>query len=280
MGVKTAGIALGCTLAGLLLFPGTARADTVYLRNGSTIDGMVVGRKEGLVLLQIGNLGRMEIPEKDIEQIEKNARTGYVDPKRNVDKDKLEENLTGDRDKDSDKKGDTSGGKNPPVEKEEVPTLDPDTEEKVKAWVYDLTRQRSAHRVRAERRLTALGSPVVPHLLPVARHPADFTRIAVFRMFKKIGDDRVIDACLAALEDENRFVRKMAWESLRKLSGRRYFFPWNDDATDRQRTKAIQRWREWWEKEQERRAEEEKAQEAAEEGAPGKGYQAPKKKVS
>ncbi len=57
-------------------------ADTVYLKNGSAIDGTVLGTHEGVVILRIGNVGRIELPENEIENIEKNDRTGYVDPGR------------------------------------------------------------------------------------------------------------------------------------------------------------------------------------------------------
>ena len=155
------------------------------------------------------------------------------------------------------------------LESDETP-LDEKTEKRVKSWVYDLTRQKIAHRVRAERRLTALGSPVIPHVLPIVNHPSELTRIAAFRIFKnvaKVGDERVIVPCLEALDDEKRFVRKMAWETLRKVSKKRFRFPWDDDNTERQRVRASKRWEAWWEKEQKRRDAAAESEKAVREGA-------------
>lgn len=236
-------------------------ADTVFLKNGAAIDGIMVGKKAGVLLLQIGNLGRMEIPEKDIKHVEKNTRTGYVDPRRSTRKKKI-----GEQPVDDDPEGPERPGR---LESDETP-LDEETKKRVKSWVYDLTRQKIAHRVRAERRLTAIGSQVIPHVLPIANHPSELTRIAAFRIFKnvaKVGDARVIEPCLEALEDEKRFVRKMAWETLRKVSQKRFRFPWDDDNTERQRERGRKRWQGWWEKEQKRREAAAKSEKAAREGA-------------
>ena len=70
-----------------------AHADTVFLKNGAAIDGIMVGKKAGVLLLQIGNLGRIEIDEKEIKHVEKNPRTGYVDPRRNTSKKKMGEQM-------------------------------------------------------------------------------------------------------------------------------------------------------------------------------------------
>lgn len=247
-------LALVIVAAGLA---GDLRADTVYLLNGSTIDGMEVGRKDGFLLLQIGNLGRIEIPEKEIKSVEKNNRTGYIDPNRG-NKKKADDVGLDKRTKKPKAEDDTSS------DEKELEPLDAATEKKVKAWVYDLTRQRSAHRVRAERKLLKVGERVVPFLVPISRHPHDPTRVAVYRIIKTVGGDQAVDSCLTGLEDENRFVRKLAWESLKKVSGKRYRFAWDEDGTEKQRARDLAKWTEWWRKEQKRREAEAEAEEAAE----------------
>ncbi|MFQ5654603.1 MAG: HEAT repeat domain-containing protein [Planctomycetota bacterium] len=258
----------------LLLSQGGASGDTIYLRNGSSIDGVVLGTHEGYMILQIGNLGRMEIPQKEILTVEKNARTGYVDPERGT---RSGANPLDRKKEGKDKgKGDSSGVRRPgrdegDGEAQPLIRLDAELEKKIKAWIYDLTRQRSRDRVRAERRLTEIGSPVIPMLLPIAMHPSDSTRLAVFRIFKKKGDMQVVPACLDALQDQSRFVRKLAWETLRRLSGRRYPFPWDDSSTERQREDAGKRWHAWWEKAKKRIEKQKEAEAAAMEGKRGAG---------
>ena len=67
-----------------------------------------------------------------------------------------------------------------------------------------------------------------------------------------------------ALEDEERFVRKLAWEALKEASGRKYRFPWDNDTTERARKRATKRWQTWWEKEKKRQAAAEKLDRQAE----------------
>lgn len=59
----------------LLLFP-TLRGDTVFLKNGNWIDGIVRARNEKIVEIEIGRIGKVEIPLEDVHEIEKNKRTG------------------------------------------------------------------------------------------------------------------------------------------------------------------------------------------------------------
>jgi len=71
-----------------VLFPAsTAFADTVYLKNGEWIDGMVSLKTNTFVELQIGDIGKIELGLDEIHSIEKNSRTGgktvepYVEPR-------------------------------------------------------------------------------------------------------------------------------------------------------------------------------------------------------
>jgi hypothetical protein len=65
----------------------TVFGDTVYLKNGEWIDGMVSLKTNTFVELQIGDIGKIELALEEIHSIEKNSRTGgksvepYVEPK-------------------------------------------------------------------------------------------------------------------------------------------------------------------------------------------------------
>ncbi len=227
---------------GLCLIGGATavRADTIYLRNGSTIDGLVLGKHEGHVILQIGNLGKMEIPEKDVEAVEKNARTGPINPDRGERKKKDDDaNPVGEREKRHRDDGSES-------DEEEGGEIDPELEQEIQELVFDLTRQRATARTRAEKKLITMGKVVVPFVLPVATNPSELTRIAVFRILKKNPDVQACDASIAALGDEARFVRKLAWETLQEITGESWVFPWDDSATNRERDTATERWSGWW----------------------------------
>jgi hypothetical protein len=234
------------TLAAVILLAAgatAARGDTVYLRNGSTIDGVVLGKHEGHVILQIGNLGKMEIPEKDVLTIEKNARTGPINPERSekrVDKGNPVEQRQKKRD------GEQSGAGGEAGAEGEAEPIDPELEKEIQELVYDLTRDRATVRTRAEKRLTEIGEAVVPYVLPVATNPSELTRIAVFRILKQNPDLLAVDAALVGLEDSERFVRKLAWETLQEISGESWVYPWDDSATDSERQTAAAKWREWW----------------------------------
>jgi hypothetical protein len=229
-----------------LLGLAAVRADTVYLRNGSTIDGVVLGRHEGHVILQIGNLGKMEIPEKDVLTIEKNARTGPINPDRG-DKPKKKDEPNAIEQREKRKRHDGPAPEASPDEE-----IDPELEEEIQELVYDLTKDRATNRTRAEKRLTELGTVVIPYILPIATNPSELTRIAVFRILKENPDVRAVEAGIAALADENRFVRKLAWETLQEISGESYVFPWDDSSTQHERDTATLRWTEWWKAEKAR----------------------------
>ena len=125
-------------------------ADTVYLRNGSAIDGIQLGTHEGFLIVQIGNLGKIRIPEKQILSVEKNNRTGYVDPNKGKDKadqDIKQPTVPGLRD-DLEKKALRTSSREPGTSQTDTRELDPELVKQVKGWVYDLTRERSTHRAR------------------------------------------------------------------------------------------------------------------------------------
>ena len=52
------------------------RADTVYLKNGAYIDGIVTARSETLLTITIGQIGKLEVAMEDVIRVEKNSRTG------------------------------------------------------------------------------------------------------------------------------------------------------------------------------------------------------------
>jgi len=244
-------------VASLALLATPVDADTVTLNNGAAIDGIVTGRHEGFVILTIGNVGTMKIPEGEVKKIEKNPRTGYLDPNKGRKKvKKLPEPVK--VEKSSVEPGSKDDPEAKPEESAEVSrgeALDPAVAKVIKELAHDLTQQRSSKRTRAERRLGDFGDAAVPELVKLAQHPFDRTRIAVFRLLKKSKDSRVIDPALQGLNDEDKFVRKLAWDVLRNLSGRAFPFPW-DSESNAKRQKARKQWVKWAEKRQEQEASE------------------------
>ncbi|MEO2148753.1 MAG: hypothetical protein ABGY15_01060, partial [bacterium] len=58
------------------LLPTPLKGDTVLLVNGSRIDGLVLDQDQKRLVLQIGGLGTMQIPNSTVRSIEKNRRIG------------------------------------------------------------------------------------------------------------------------------------------------------------------------------------------------------------
>ena len=52
-----------------------ARSDTIYFKDGSSLDGKVVREKEAQVVLELPH-GHMTFPMRDVDRIEENAKTG------------------------------------------------------------------------------------------------------------------------------------------------------------------------------------------------------------
>lgn len=75
-------LTVGLVSAVLGSFAPALLGDTVYLTNGASIDGMVTGRHEGYIIVSVGNVGTMKISVDEVKTIEKNSRTGYLDPTR------------------------------------------------------------------------------------------------------------------------------------------------------------------------------------------------------
>ena len=101
-----------------------------------------------------------------------------------------------------------------------APTLIKATNEEVAMIQFlmaELGRQRTRHRVRAERKLIAIGSPALVFLEPLTRHPFELTRRGTQRVVRDINDPAGAPLSIEALTDEDHYVRKLAYESLRKL---------------------------------------------------------------
>lgn len=241
--------------------------DTVYLYNGTTIDGVIKARHEASIELEIGSLGRVFIDLEAIESIEKNDRDGTVQDSRL--------SLAGKRSdmggaggvENADDQGapagqGEAGGTNAPggtasdtvadappaaakryLKKEDV---EPKLRKTIQEYVTELTRHRRQVRVRAERRLLEIGEPAVPFLLDVVTHENHLVRMAALRIFKEVGNEAVIGAVINRLGDDNGYVRLTAVETLRQLTRQNFGFQHNGSAASRQ--KAIDAWRAWHEK--------------------------------
>ena len=253
------------------------RGDTVFLKNGALIDGVVKHRDDSGVVLQIGQIGQLDIATEDIFLIEKNRRVGgellksRLDSRTRVDllekeKDKLPASDSKDskdgargkgregdgddesRDPDADdalEDGENDGiVEDAPVLGEEEESIDPELKKRIGKLVKDLDRQKRRYRVRAERHLKAIGRPAVPFLVPLASSERDLTRVAVMRLFYSFGDDRVIEPSIEALVDVNEYVREYANRTLVRITGENFGF--HHRATPRRRELSQRKWKGWW----------------------------------
>ena len=136
------------------------------------------------------------------------------------------------------------------VDEEDIdakPAISPALEKEILRQVQELQRQRARNRVRAERRLKAIGKPALPYLLEEADHKSVNVRRAVFELIRRFGDDSAIDASIQALGDENDFIRDNAHRALRRITGENFGFRPMGAANSRRRSQAD--WKRWWKKE-------------------------------
>ena len=252
-----------------------ASADTVYLKNGAWIDGIVSTRSDVSIIVEVGENGKIEILTEDVYDIEKNSRTGGKESLHEIGR-KLDvpEGFKGpgsrradgndasrDGASDGDASGDDAGGDASDDESEDgrggakssrtAPIdsdIDPALRERIEQLVDDLQRQKPQFRVRAQRHLKAIGEPAIPFLLPLVDHESDLVRTAVFSVFQSAGDDRVIEASIDALGDTNEYVRDYAQRTLKRVTGED--FGYKPFASPRRRENAVEKWRKWWKKEQ------------------------------
>lgn len=253
--------------------------DTVYLKNGAWIDGLVVYPKEGFLQVQIGEQGKLEIPMEDVYEIEKNKR-GLEVRDRDTQRDSgaqpgsaREPSKGSQSSKDAKDSGDTSdpagaaedgggdevqGGteeKSPADDAEshaqesEEPGkgLDPELKETIQSLIEELQRNKPQSRVRAERHLKAIGEPALPFLLKLCDNDSELVRVAVFRLLSEFGDESTVDACIAGLLDSSEFVRGFAFKCLERVT--RESFGYQANAAPRRREQSHRKWVEWWKSE-------------------------------
>jgi len=257
------------------------RADTVFLKNGAYIDGIVTTRSEKSILISIGSIGKIEIETEIISHIEKNSRTGSRE-RVPVDSRELElpESLRSRQEEggadasQQDTENEASGSEDEESEgqavdeertsvkdDDEAEALDPKLREEIEQAIRDLERQKSKYRWRAERKLRSIGEPAVPFLLPLARSPSELTRTIVMRFFAEYADgsdDEIMEAILSGLDDDKPYVRNYAVHALRRITGRGFNF--RATGSSSRRYAAREKWGLWWEAEKEKRNAEEKGE--------------------
>ena len=123
-------------------------------------------------------------------------------------------------------------------------TLAPSSAAQIEAHVYELGRQRSGNRVRAERHLKSFGAAALPFLDPAAKHPFDLSRRAVQRIVRDVGDPAGAPLAIHGLNDSDEFVRRIAAEALRGMFAERvrYRASWSEQ----RRLAAQDRYWELW----------------------------------
>ncbi len=251
-----------------------AGADTVFLNNGTAIDGLIKARHEQTLELQIGKIGRIFVELDKIESIEKNERDGSASDASIV--------LTGKRRLVEEAESTVAETTKPaaaaldkPKDKRIRTKDDVDTElrAEIERQIYDFTREKRKFRVRATQRLTEVGDAALPFLLEVAAHENPQVRIAVMEIFTQNGTDLVVKDVIDRLDDQNEYVRKTANEALVKITGKDFGFKF--DAVEDNRREQVGAWRKWYTALKEEEAAEARkaaeAQKAAAESQPAEG---------
>ncbi|HIG04142.1 MAG TPA: hypothetical protein EYQ08_00170 [Planctomycetes bacterium] len=230
------------------LLPTPLKGDTVLLVNGSRIDGLVLDQDQKRLVLQIGGLGTMQIPNSTVRSIEKNRRIGPS-------------------------VGDSTGSDRqqpappvtpvvPPQKKTRSPLLLPRADsrvklpaelpelsgrkiQQVKEWVGELQRQRARNRSRAEQQLATVGPAAIPFVIPVARSSFDLARISALRILLKTPHFRSVDVALEGLSADNRWVRKLSWQLIVNISGISGEYSWDRQKLSAKRAQQSRRWHLW-----------------------------------
>jgi len=252
----------------LLSLAGPLAADTVYLKNGAWIDGIVRARSDKIVEIEIGRIGKLEVLLEEIHEVEKNNRTGddYKLPSDGRKLDISHVTRRGERSEPEKKKGEDEkeasdeeeeSGDEAEAEEDSSQSpdddIDPKLRERIEELVKDLERQKPRYRIRAERHLKAIGPPCLPYLLPLVKSDSELARVAAFRLFNEFGDETVVEACIAGLLDTSEYVRSYANKTLKRITHED--FGYSSAASPKRRELAQEKWKKWWEEEKRELAE-------------------------
>ncbi|MDE0959471.1 MAG: hypothetical protein OSB09_01675 [Planctomycetota bacterium] len=224
------------------------QADTILLVNGSRIDGRILDQDQKRLVLQIGELGTMQIAARTIVSIEKNRRFG-PDPAASSSPRPGADSRPAPSKAGSPVKTRPllalperpSGIKLPP----ELPELTGSHQQMVVEWVRDLQRHRARNRSRAERHLSLVGPGVLPYLIPVARSSFDLARISALRVLLKSPHFSSADVALEGLSANNRWVRKLSWQLIVNISGIPGDYSWDTQKLTAKRAQQSRRWHLW-----------------------------------
>ncbi|HLU48660.1 MAG TPA: HEAT repeat domain-containing protein [Planctomycetota bacterium] len=215
----------------------------ILLENGRILRGTVIERPEsGPVLIEVGNLGVFQLRPGQIASIEDEVATVEIistteempaEPTRATAplselrsqiRDQVLRDLLGSLlDEAIDDRMRTRAELD--IEGIEVGN---DLAAEILYWVRELGRQRNQNRARAERHLKAYGAAVLPFLGAAVNHPFELTRRAAMRIIRDVGDVRGAPYALKLLDDDDPWVRRLAYEALATLF--RYRAPFNPDA--------------------------------------------------
>lgn len=184
----------------------------VYLKNGKRLQGNIVpGEQSAPLILELGSLGRLFIDRSTIAKIEA-VRGEYklpppapAEPQVPVGPPPAQES----------RKEEKATEAQPEVGMLEV---SPEERAQIMMLLYELTRQRSQNRVRAENALRRLGAKAIPFLDLVRDHPFNLTRRAVMRLVRDARSMEGLPFAIDAMTDPDSFVREHASEALDVLT--------------------------------------------------------------
>ncbi len=209
-----------------------ATTHRLTMKNGRVLLGDVVARGEDQVVVQVGSVGRVLINPRWIDSISEEAGTITIPPEP-------EPVETQEEPADGEETTTETGAERVTTPDEEV-AIDPALESEILDTIRELTRWRSRNRVRAENRLREIGEPAIGYLPSLMNHPFNLTRRAVMRVVRDVGSPEGTLLAIAALLDEDIWVRIHADEALRRITGRDTGY--NPRAPLEQRLEAHSRW--------------------------------------
>ncbi|MBN1420314.1 MAG: hypothetical protein JXP34_16155 [Planctomycetes bacterium] len=236
-----------CAVLGVLLGVSAALGDTVYLKSGASLCGRIAEEDASGVRLLFEGGGSMHIDARLVASTARDDRTFSVkraeaepvEAAKPVPASAREETAP------------AAPAASPLTERERAivegirtstlfPVVDEALQRSIEANIYDMARWRTRNRVRAERKLIAIGANAVPWVIAMARHPFELTRRSALRILIAAGDTRAIPAALIGLADDDRFVRELSDDLLRRITGIDQGF--RADQHPRLRARAAARW--------------------------------------
>jgi hypothetical protein len=240
-------------LTAAVLVASAAFADTIKLKTGGKIEGIIIKEDAESVTIRIADIGTMVIKRKKIEKITRDDKDGSIhlvdseEEKKIIEqekarREKLEREFN--KDKSEDKKEEPKPDEPAPdvKDKDEKPLPEP-TEEEARDIEYNIQRlghRKLSYRNNARAILVKFGAKALKSLFEALQSPGDWRRQFAAKAISEIGDKRAIKPLVKALSNKSKWTRKEVNAALEKITGKDMGF--NHEADEKDQEKAIKKW--------------------------------------